>query len=95
MKVWCDCFVEPLEGNPPMVTVTNRENKLKKVQSFSASWRIDKQKKLNKTTKYPNKWEEYPQCSTAEREIFLNSALESNTAWSCFQEKTVASTENY
>ena len=42
---------------------------------------------------HPSKWEEYLQCSTAEREIFFNSALESNTALSCFQEKPVASTE--
>ena len=41
----------------------------------------------------PDKWEEYLQCSTAERKIFFNSALESNTALSYFQEKSIANTE--
>jgi 5'-deoxynucleotidase YfbR-like HD superfamily hydrolase len=42
---------------------------------------------------HPQKWEEYLQCSTTERKMFFDSALESNTALSCFQEKPVASTE--
>jgi hypothetical protein len=42
---------------------------------------------------HPKKWEEYLLCTTAERNIFSDSALEANTALSCFQEKTIASTE--
>ena len=42
---------------------------------------------------HPSKWEEYLQCSTAERKIFFDTALESNTALSCFQEKPIVSTE--
>ena len=63
-----------------------------KVQSFSAPWRIDKVKKHNKAM-HSYKWEEYLQCSTAERKIFFDTALESNTALSCFQEKPIVSTE--
>ena len=44
-------------------------------------------------TMHPDKWEEYLWCSTAGRKIFFDSALENNTALSCFQEKPVASTE--
>ena len=42
---------------------------------------------------HPNKWEEYLWCSTAKRKIFFDTALESNTALSCFQEKPIVSTE--
>ena len=42
---------------------------------------------------HPSKWEEYLWCSTAEKKIYFYSALESNTALSCFQEKPIASTE--
>jgi hypothetical protein len=42
---------------------------------------------------HPQKWEEYLWCSTAERKMFFDSALESNTALSCFQEKPITSTE--
>jgi hypothetical protein len=42
---------------------------------------------------HPNKQEEYLWCSTAERKIFFDTALDSNTTLSCFQEKTIASTE--
>ena len=49
-------------------------------------------KKHNKAM-HSYKWEEYLQCSTAERKIFFGTALESNTALSCFQEKPIVSTE--
>ena len=69
-----------------------KRKKTQKVLSFSAPWRIDKLRKHNKTI-HPNKWEEYIWCSTAERKIFFDTALESKTTLSCFQEKPVASTE--
>ena len=49
-------------------------------------------KKHNKAM-HSYKWEEYLQCSTAERKIFVDTALESNTALSCFQEKPIVSTD--
>ena len=69
-----------------------KQKQTQKVQSFSAPWTIDTLKKHNKTM-HPQKWEEYLRCSTAQRKMFFDSALESNTALSCFQEKSVASTE--
>jgi hypothetical protein len=69
-----------------------KRKQTQKVQSFSAPWRIDKLKKHNKSM-HPSKWEEYLRCSTAERKIFFDFALETNTALSCFQEKPIASTE--
>jgi Mg/Co/Ni transporter MgtE len=69
-----------------------KRKQAQKVQSFSAPWRIDTLKKHNKTM-HSDEWEEHLQCSTVERKIFFYSALESNTALRCFQEKPITSTE--
>ena len=85
-------FCQAFGRESPNDDCDRKRKQTQKVQSFSAPCRIDKLKKHNKTM-HPNKWEEYLWCSTAERKIFVDTALESNTALSCFQEKPIVSTE--